>query len=314
MRTRFAPSPTGYLHVGSARTALYCWLYARQVKGTFILRIEDTDLERSTQEAVDAILEGCNKYCTFCMVPYTRGPEVNRPFDDVLHEVAGLVAQGVKEVTLLGQNVNAYRGPKHDGTVADLAELIEYISYIEGVERIRFTTSHPVEFSDSLIQAYARIPKLANHLHLPVQSGSDRVLTRMKRGHTALEYKSKIRKLRAVRPDITISSDFIVGFPGETEQDFAATLDLVEQIGFDQSFSFIYSARPHPATPIITSGRLLLNSRQRPNSENTFSCAFSRIVHVFNNNKSASSGVLTCSTAYFSFNKSTMRDESYSFI
>lgn len=191
-----------------------------------------------------SIQEGCSKYCTFCMVPYTRGEEIDRPFDDVLHEVAHLVAQGVREVTLLGQNVNAYRGKRHNGETADLALLINYIAEIDGIDRIRFTTSHPSEFSDALIQAYADVPKLANHLHLPVQSGSDQVLNRMKRGYTALEYKSKIRRLRAVRPDITISSDFIVGFPGETDEDFAATMALVESVGFDQSFSFIYSQRP----------------------------------------------------------------------
>ncbi|HSX20780.1 MAG TPA: tRNA (N6-isopentenyl adenosine(37)-C2)-methylthiotransferase MiaB [Gammaproteobacteria bacterium] len=191
-----------------------------------------------------SIMEGCSKYCSFCIVSYTRGEEINRPFDDVLHEVAHLAEQGVKEVTLLGQNVNAYRGPMHDGENADLARLINYIAEIDGIERIRFTTSHPMEFSDALIQAYADIPKLANHLHLPVQSGSDQVLNRMKRGYTAIEYKSKIRRLRAVRPDIAITSDFIVGFPGETEADFAATMSLVESVGFDQSFSFIYSQRP----------------------------------------------------------------------
>lgn len=191
-----------------------------------------------------SIMEGCSKYCSYCMVPFTRGEEINRPFDDVLHEVVHLVEQGVKEVTLLGQNVNAYRGAMHNGEFADLALLINYIAEIDGIERIRFTTSHPMEFSDALIQAYADVPKLANHLHLPVQSGSDPVLNRMKRGYTALEYKSKIRKLRAVRPDITISSDFIVGFPGETDDDFAATMSLIESVGFDQSFSFIYSQRP----------------------------------------------------------------------
>lgn len=191
-----------------------------------------------------SIMEGCSKYCSFCVVPYTRGEEVNRPFDDVIHEVAQLASQGVKEVTLLGQNVNAYRGKMHNGEIADLAQLLHYVAEIDGIERIRFTTSHPTEFSDALIQAYADIPKLANHLHLPVQSGSDQILNRMKRGYTALEFKSKIRRLRAVRPDIAISSDFIVGFPGESEDDFAATLALVQDVGFDQSFSFIYSQRP----------------------------------------------------------------------
>ena len=191
-----------------------------------------------------SVMEGCSKYCTFCVVPYTRGEEISRPFDDVITETASLAAQGVREVNLLGQNVNAYHGPMHDGQFADLATLIYYVAAIDGIERIRFTTSHPVEFNDSLIQAYAEVPKLANFLHLPVQSGSDRVLSRMKRGHTAIEYKQKIRKLREVRPNISISSDFIVGFPGETDADFEATMKLIADIGFDQSFSFIYSARP----------------------------------------------------------------------
>ncbi|TVS09968.1 MAG: tRNA (N6-isopentenyl adenosine(37)-C2)-methylthiotransferase MiaB [Wenzhouxiangella sp.] len=191
-----------------------------------------------------SVMEGCSKYCSFCVVPYTRGEEVSRPLDDVIAEVADLAALGVCEINLLGQNVNAYRGPMHDGGSADLALLIRYVAHIEGVERIRFTTSHPVEFTDSLIEAYAEVPKLANYLHLPVQSGSDRILSLMKRGHTRLEYKQKIRRLRGVRPDIGLSSDFIVGFPGETEQDFAQTLALVEELNFDQSFSFIYSARP----------------------------------------------------------------------
>ena len=196
-----------------------------------------------------SIMEGCSKYCSFCVVPYTRGEEVSRPFDDILAEVAGLAAQGVREVNLLGQNVNAYRGVMGDAgdgdsDEADLALLINYIAAIDGIDRIRFTTSHPLEFSDNLIHAYADVPELVSFLHLPVQSGSDRVLATMKRGHTALEYKHIIRKLRAVRPDIAISSDFIVGFPGETEADFAATMKLIDDIDFDQSFSFIYSARP----------------------------------------------------------------------
>jgi len=191
-----------------------------------------------------SIMEGCSKYCSFCVVPYTRGEEVSRPLDDVIAEVADLADQGVLEINLLGQNVNAYRGPMHEGGTADLALLIRYVAHIEGIERIRFTTSHPVEFSDSLIEAYADVPKLANYLHLPVQAGSDRVLALMKRGHTVLEYKQKIRKLRERRPDISLSSDFIVGFPGETESDFEQTLKLVRELGFDQSFSFIYSARP----------------------------------------------------------------------
>ena len=194
-----------------------------------------------------SIMEGCSKYCSFCVVPYTRGEEVSRPLDDVVAEVAGLAAQGVREVTLLGQNVNGFRGPTHEGKFADLALLIQYVALIEGIERIRFTTSHPREFNDRLINAYARVPKLANHLHLPVQSGSDRILTLMKRGHTVAEYREKIRALRMVRPDISISTDLIVGFPGETEADFAATMELIEAIGFDQSFSFVYS--PRPGTP-----------------------------------------------------------------
>ena len=191
-----------------------------------------------------SVMEGCSKYCTFCVVPYTRGEEFSRPFDHVIAEVVQLAEQGVRDINLLGQNVNAYRGPMNDGTEADLATVIHFVAAIGGIERIRFTTSHPVEFSDSLIEAYAEIPKLVNFLHLPVQSGSDRILARMKRGHTTLEYKQKIRRLRKIRPDISISSDFIVGFPGETEQDFAATMQLIADVGFDQSFSFIYSVRP----------------------------------------------------------------------
>jgi tRNA-2-methylthio-N6-dimethylallyladenosine synthase len=191
-----------------------------------------------------SIMEGCSKYCSFCVVPYTRGEEINRPFEQILQEIGALAAQGVREVTLLGQNVNAYAGPMRDGTRADLATLIHYVAAIDAVERIRFTTSHPLDFDPSLIEAYANVPKLANFLHLPVQSGSDRILAAMKRGHTILEYKQKIRKLREVRPDICISTDIIVGFPGESEADFAATLQLVAEMGFDQSFSFIYSARP----------------------------------------------------------------------
>ncbi|MFA5627020.1 MAG: tRNA (N6-isopentenyl adenosine(37)-C2)-methylthiotransferase MiaB [Thiohalomonadaceae bacterium] len=194
-----------------------------------------------------SVMEGCSKFCTYCIVPYTRGAEVSRPFDDVIAEVAGLAAQGVRGVNLLGQNVNAYRGLMHDGEIADLALLIHYVAAIEGIEQIRYTTSHPMEMSESLIQAYAEEPKLVSFLHLPLQSGSDRVLALMKRSHTALEYKSIIRRLRAVRPEIGISSDFIVGFPGETEEDFQATLDMIEEIGFDQSYSFIYS--PRPGTP-----------------------------------------------------------------
>ncbi|MFO1435860.1 MAG: tRNA (N6-isopentenyl adenosine(37)-C2)-methylthiotransferase MiaB [Gammaproteobacteria bacterium] len=191
-----------------------------------------------------SIMEGCSKYCTFCVVPYTRGEEFSRPFDDALAEIAGLATQGVREVTLLGQNVNAYRGVKHGGGTADLAELIRYVAAIDGIERIRFTTSHPVEFSDSLIEVYGEVPELVSQLHLPVQSGSDRILALMKRGHTILEYKSKIRRLRKLRPDISLSTDFIVGFPGETDDDFAATMRLIEEIRFDSAFSFLYSKRP----------------------------------------------------------------------
>ena len=194
-----------------------------------------------------SIMEGCSKYCSFCVVPYTRGEEVSRPFDDILAEVVTLAGQGVREVNLLGQNVNAYRGLMDDGDIADLALLINYIAAIEGIDRIRYTTSHPLEMNDSLIQAYAEVPALVSHLHLPVQSGSDRVLAMMKRNHTALEYRSIIRRLREVRPDISLSSDFIIGFPGETDEDFEQTMALIETIGFDQSFSFIYS--PRPGTP-----------------------------------------------------------------
>ncbi|HNN37384.1 MAG TPA: tRNA (N6-isopentenyl adenosine(37)-C2)-methylthiotransferase MiaB, partial [Pseudomonadales bacterium] len=194
-----------------------------------------------------SIMEGCSKYCSFCVVPYTRGEEISRPFDDVVAEVFHLAQQGVREVTLLGQNVNAYRGRTHQGELADLAELLHYVAAIDGIERIRFTTSHPLEMSDSLIAAYATLPKLAPHLHLPVQSGSDRILARMKRNYTAADYLAIIDRLKAACPDIQLSSDFIVGFPGEEEADFEATLDLIRQVGFDQSFSFIYS--PRPGTP-----------------------------------------------------------------
>ncbi|MBV2264045.1 MAG: tRNA (N6-isopentenyl adenosine(37)-C2)-methylthiotransferase MiaB, partial [Thauera sp.] len=192
-----------------------------------------------------SIMEGCSKFCTYCIVPYTRGQEISRPFADVLTEVADLATHGVKEVTLLGQNVNAYRGDMDDSEEkADLALLIEYIAEIPGIERIRYTTSHPRELSQRLIDVYAKVPKLVSHLHLPVQSGSDRVLAAMKRGYTALEYKSLVRKLRAVRPDLSLSSDFIVGFPGETAEDFEKTMKLIDEVGFDASFSFMYSARP----------------------------------------------------------------------
>ena len=191
-----------------------------------------------------SIMEGCSKYCTFCVVPSTRGEEISRRFEQVLHEVRTLALQGVREVTLLGQNVNAYAGPMEDGTLADLATLIHFVAAVDGVERIRFTTSHPLDFNDSLIEAYANVPKLNNYLHLPVQSGSDRILAAMKRGHTVLEYKQKLRRLRAVRSDICISTDIIVGFPGETDDDFMATMNLIADVGFDQSFSFLYSRRP----------------------------------------------------------------------
>ena len=195
-------------------------------------------------KAFVSIMEGCSKYCTFCVVPYTRGEEISRPLDDVITEVAILAEQGVREVNLLGQNVNAYRGLMDDGDYADLALLLHYVAAVDGIDRIRYTTSHPVEFSENLIEAYAMIPELVSHLHLPVQSGSDRVLMMMKRGHTAMEYKHKIRKLREIRPDISLSSDFIIGFPGETEADFDATMKLIDDVGFDASFSFIYSQRP----------------------------------------------------------------------
>lgn len=210
-----------------------------------------------------SVMEGCSKYCTFCVVPYTRGEEISRPFDDVLREISQLVEQGVKEINLLGQNVNAYRGPMHDGDSADLALLIHYIAAMDEIERIRFTTSHPIEFNDALIQAFAEVPKLASHLHLPVQSGSDRILAQMKRGHTALEYKQKIRRLREARPDISLSSDFIIGFPGETEQDFADTMKLIEDIGFDHSFSFVYSARPGTPAAMLPDNVPLSVKKQR---------------------------------------------------
>jgi tRNA-2-methylthio-N6-dimethylallyladenosine synthase len=203
-----------------------------------------------------SIMEGCSKYCSYCVVPYTRGEEVSRPFDDVLVEIAGLADQGVKEVTLLGQNVNAYRGPMTAAgksglsEIADFALLLEYVSDIPGIERIRYVTSHPNEFTQSLIEAYAKLPKLVNHLHLPVQHGSDRILMAMKRGYTAMEYKSTIRKLRAIRPDLAMSSDFIVGFPGETEEDFGKMMKLIDDVGYDTSFSFIFS--PRPGTPAAT--------------------------------------------------------------
>jgi len=225
----------------------------KQHDGTTIVDISFPEIEKFDRlpqpeaegaTAFVSIMEGCSKYCTFCVVPYTRGEEVSRPATDILAEVAHLASQNVREINLLGQNVNAYRGDMPNGSVCDLAELITYVAEIDGIDRIRYTTSHPMEFSDSLIAAYAEVPELVSHLHLPVQSGSDRVLAAMKRGHTVLEYKSKIRKLRKIRPDISISSDFIVGFPGETEKDFEDTMKLIHDIGFDHSFSFIYSARP----------------------------------------------------------------------
>ena len=210
-----------------------------------------------------SVMEGCSKYCTFCVVPYTRGEEVSRPFDDVIAEVAQLAQQGVREVNLLGQNVNAYRGNNHLGEVVDFAELLTYVAAVPGIDRLRYTTSHPVEFSDALIDVYAEIPELVNHLHLPVQSGSDRILAMMKRNHTAIEYKSKIRRLRAIRPDISLSSDFIIGFPGETEQDFGATMKLIEDIGFDHSFSFIYSSRPGTPAADLADDTAMETKKQR---------------------------------------------------
>ena len=221
--------------------------------GTLVVDVSFPEIEkfdRLPEPKVDgptafvSIMEGCSKYCTFCVVPYTRGEEVSRPVDDVIAEVAHLASGGVREVNLLGQNVNAFRGEDHLGEIVDFAELLSLVARVPGIDRIRYTTSHPVEFSDALIEAYAEIPQLVDHLHLPVQSGSDRVLMAMKRGHTALEYKSKIRRLRKIRPNISISSDFIIGFPGESDAEFAETMKLVEDIGFDTSFSFIYSARP----------------------------------------------------------------------
>ncbi|MBW5290236.1 MAG: tRNA-i(6)A37 methylthiotransferase [Candidatus Ruthia sp. Asou_11_S2] len=200
--------------------------------------------ETNAVTAFVSIMEGCSKYCTFCVVPYTRGEEVSRPFDDVINEVKILASQGVREVNLLGQNVNAYQGLMDDGEMADLALLINIVAQIDGIKRIRYTTSHPTQFNDSLIEAYMEVPELVSHLHLPIQSGSDKILRLMKRGHMAIEYKSKIRKLRKIRPNISISSDFIIGFPGENEQDFLDTMALIDEISFDKSFSFIYSARP----------------------------------------------------------------------
>ncbi|MEE9493178.1 MAG: tRNA (N6-isopentenyl adenosine(37)-C2)-methylthiotransferase MiaB [Gammaproteobacteria bacterium] len=210
-----------------------------------------------------SIMEGCSKYCSFCVVPYTRGEEVSRPFDDIIAECVGLAAKGVREINLLGQNVNAYRGVMDDGSIADLAQLITYVAAVDGIGRLRYTTSHPVEMSDSLIQVYAEVPELVSHLHLPVQSGSDRVLAVMKRNHTALEYKSIIRRLRKARSDISMSSDFIIGFPGESEQDFEQTMKLIEDIGFDQSYSFIYSRRPGTPASDLPDDVSLQTKKQR---------------------------------------------------
>ena len=210
-----------------------------------------------------SIMEGCSKYCTFCVVPYTRGEEVSRPFEAVLTEVGALAKQGVREINLLGQNVNAYRGPTSDGEIADLALLIEHVAAIPGIDRIRYTTSHPVEFSERLIEVYARVPQLVSHLRLPVQSGSDRILALMKRGHTVLEYKAKVRKLRALRPNLSLSTDFIVGFPGETDQDFEATMTLIEDIGFDHGFSFVYSPRPGTPAASLPDSTLLAVKKER---------------------------------------------------
>lgn len=225
----------------------------KQANGAVVVDISFPEIEKFDRlpepeadgpSAFVSIMEGCSKYCTFCVVPYTRGEEVSRPIADILAEINSLAEQGVREINLLGQNVNAYRGDMPDGMICDFAELIPFVASIDGIDRIRYTTSHPVEFSDALIDVYSRVPELVSHLHLPVQSGSDKILMAMKRGHTAIEYKSKIRRLRQLRPDISISSDFIIGFPNESEEDFAATMKLIEQVGFDTSFSFIYSARP----------------------------------------------------------------------
>ena len=210
-----------------------------------------------------SIMEGCSKYCSYCVVPYTRGVEISRPFDDVLTETANLAAQGVREITFLGQNVNDYQGAMHQGETADLALLINYAAAIEGIDRIRYTTSHPTAFSANLIRAYAEVPELATHLHLPVQSGSDRILAAMKRGYTTLEFKSKIRKLRQIRPKISVSTDIIVGFPGETDQDFADTMNLVHQVNFDHSFSFIFSARPGTPAAKLTDHTPMAVKKQR---------------------------------------------------
>lgn len=226
---------------------------AKRPKGPVIVDVSFPEIEKFDRlpepsvngpSAFVSVMEGCSKYCTFCVVPYTRGEEVSRPFDDVLTEIAQLAAKGVREINLLGQNVNGYRGLNHLAEVIDFAELITYVAAVEGIDRIRYTTSHPLEFSDALIDVYAEVPELVDHLHLPVQSGSDRILAAMKRNHTVLEYKSKIRHLRKIRPNISMSSDFIIGFPGETDDDFEDTMNLIREINYDLSFSFIYSSRP----------------------------------------------------------------------
>lgn len=219
--------------------------------------------EADGPSAFVSIMEGCSKYCTYCVVPYTRGEEVSRPFDDVLAEIVVLAQQGVREVNLLGQNVNAYRGEMNDGEQADLALLIHYVAQIDGIDRIRFTTSHPIEFNDDLIQAYAEVPELVSFLHLPVQSGSNRILAAMKRGHTTDDYINIIHRLKQARPGISISSDFIVGFPGETDADFADTMKLISEIGFDQSFSFIYSARPGTPASLLSDATTDLIKKHR---------------------------------------------------
>ena len=249
-----------------------------------------------------SIMEGCSKYCTFCVVPYTRGEEISRPFNDVIHEVELLANQGVKEVNLLGQNVNSYRGLMDDGEIADLALLIAIVAQVTGIERIRYTTSHPVEFSNRLIEAYAEVPELVSHLHLPVQSGSDKILGLMKRGHTAIEYKSKIRNLKKIRPGISISSDFIIGFPGETENDFNDTVSLIDEIGFDKSFSFIYSKRPgtiassmaDDVSPEIKKQRLaLVQDRLNANTEEISKSMIGSIQKVLVEGASKKGGTLS---------------------
>ena len=249
-----------------------------------------------------SIMEGCSKYCTFCVVPYTRGEEISRPFNDVIHEVELLANQGVKEVNLLGQNVNSYRGLMDDGDIADLALLIAIVAQVTGIERIRYTTSHPVEFSNRLIEAYAEVPELVSHLHLPVQSGSDKILGLMKRGHTAIEYKSKIRNLKKIRPDISISSDIIIGFPGETENDFNDTVSLIDEIGFDKSFSFIYSKRPgtiassmaDDVSPEIKKQRLaLVQDRLNANTEEISKSMIGSIQKVLVEGASKKGGTLS---------------------